>query len=156
MRMNAQNVITTLLSAQYPSYVLLAHSDAVWGIAYTEDDTVFSISADGSIKHWGPSGQPASPNTDLPSPHTLGLVSLSSSRDGQRVLYNSIEGLTSLWDVPESKVLARFESYVRKTENPEPCKSIRIVILKLYFNLLSMVRFVKSHVRNVRLNRWIG
>ncbi|KAF8632802.1 hypothetical protein AX15_001667 [Amanita polypyramis BW_CC] len=102
------------------------HTDAIWGIAYAEDDTVFSISADGSIKHWGSTGQPASPNAELPSPHTLGLVSLSSSRDGLRVLYNSIEGLTSLWDVSQSKVVARFESYVRKTENPEPSWSVSL------------------------------
>lgn len=103
------------------------HSDAVWGIAYTEAETVFSISADGSIKHWtSASGQPVSPNSAFPPPHTLGLVSLSASRDGQKVLYNSIEGLVSLWDVAQNKIVARFESYVRKTENPEPSWSVSL------------------------------
>ncbi|KAF8722348.1 hypothetical protein AX14_009879 [Amanita brunnescens Koide BX004] len=102
------------------------HTEAVWGVAYTEDDTTFSISADGSIKHWGPTGQPASPNTAFPPPHTLGLVSLSTTRDGQRALYNSIEGLTTLWDVTQNKIVAQFESYVRKTENPEPTWSVSL------------------------------
>ncbi|KAF8635361.1 hypothetical protein AX17_003930 [Amanita inopinata Kibby_2008] len=102
------------------------HSDAVWGIAYTEDDSVFSISADGSIKHWGATGQPDPPNGTFPTPHTLGLVSLSVSPDGQRALYNSIEGLTSLWDIPQNKIVAKFESYVRKAENPEPSWSVSL------------------------------
>ncbi len=108
------------------SDALLAHTEAVWGVAYTEDDTAFSISADGSIKHWGPTGQPASPNATFPPPHTLGLVSLSVTRDGKQALYNSIEGLTSLWDVTQNKIVAKFESYVRKTDNPEPCKLSRV------------------------------
>ncbi|KAK2459951.1 hypothetical protein APHAL10511_008036 [Amanita phalloides] len=112
--MTAQNVIITLLSVQF------------WGIACTEDDSVFSISADGSIKHWGPTAQPISPNASFPPPHTLGLVSLSASRDGQHVLYNSIEGLTSLWDVTQNKIVGKFESYVRKTENPEPSWSVSL------------------------------
>lgn len=103
---------------------LTAHTDAVWGMAYTEADTVFSVSADGSIKQWGATGQAASPNSEFPPPHTLGLVSVSASRDGQRVLYNSIEGLVSLWDVSNNKIAARFESYVRGTGNPEPCKLV--------------------------------
>ncbi|KAF8338458.1 WD repeat-containing protein 61 [Amanita rubescens] len=102
------------------------HTEPVWGVAYTEDDTVFSISADGSIKHWGPTGQPASPNATFPPPHTLGLVSLSVTRDGKHALYNSIEGLTSLWDVTQNRIVAKFESYVRKTDNPEPSWSVSL------------------------------
>ncbi|PFH46562.1 hypothetical protein AMATHDRAFT_77615 [Amanita thiersii Skay4041] len=102
------------------------HSDAVWGIAYSQDDTVFSISADGSIKHWMATGQPALPNNTVPPPHTLGLVSLSISPDGQRALYNSIEGLTSLWDVSKNQVVGKHESYIRKQDHLEPSWSVSL------------------------------
>ncbi|KAJ7930110.1 WD repeat-containing protein 61 [Mycena leptocephala] len=75
------------------------HSDAVWGAAWTASDNVVSVSADGAIKQWASSsGQRHPPNAEFPPPHTLGLVSLSVSPDGTRALYNSIEGLTCLWD----------------------------------------------------------
>ncbi|KAJ7129338.1 WD repeat-containing protein 61, partial [Mycena epipterygia] len=101
------------------------HSDAVWGAAWTAADNVVSVSADGSIKQWASSsGQRHPPNAEFPAPHTLGLVSLSVSPDGQRALYNSIEGLTCLWDLSSGEVAGRFESYARAAEGAEPCKSL--------------------------------
>ncbi|KAJ7490260.1 WD repeat-containing protein 61 [Mycena galericulata] len=103
------------------------HSDAVWGAAWTTADTVVSVSADGSIKQWtSSSGQRHPPNADFPAPHTLGLVSLSVSPDGQRALYNSLEGLTCLWDLASGEVVARFESYARAADGAEPSWSVSL------------------------------
>lgn len=102
----------------------LAHSDSIWGVAWTAADTVISLSADGSIKQWSASqGQPHPPNSQFPPKHTLGLVSLSVSPDGGRAIYNSIEGLTSLWDLSTGDVVAKYESYARTTDEAEPCKN---------------------------------
>ncbi|CAK5262487.1 unnamed protein product [Mycena citricolor] len=102
----------------------LAHSDAIWGASWTALDTVVSVSADGSIKQWNSStGQRHPANAEFPPPHTLALVSLSVAPDGTRALYNSIEGLTALWDLTNGQVAAKFESYARGTEGAEPCKS---------------------------------
>jgi len=103
------------------------HKDAIWGVSWTASDTAISISADGSIKQWSStSGQPHPPNAEFPPPHTLGLISLSVSADGQRALYNSIEGLTSLWDLGTGQVVGRFESYARSKEDAEPSWSVSI------------------------------
>ncbi|KAK7054143.1 WD40-repeat-containing domain protein [Favolaschia claudopus] len=103
------------------------HSDAVWGASWTPSDTVISISADGSIKQWAAaSGDRHPPNVEFPAPHTLGLVSLSVSPDGNRALYNSIEGLTSLWDLTNGEVVGKFESYSRSNEDSEPSWSVSL------------------------------
>ncbi|KAJ3732650.1 WD repeat-containing protein 61 [Lentinula guzmanii] len=110
------------------------HSDAVWGISWTKNDTVVSISADGSIKQWASStGEPFSPSvstTDyqVPPPHTLGLVSLSVSPDGRRALYNSLEGLSFLWNLETGVTEGTFESYVKEegTGNTESSWSVSL------------------------------
>ncbi|KAF8886985.1 WD repeat-containing protein 61 [Infundibulicybe gibba] len=108
------------------------HTDAVWGVACTPQNTTISISADGSISQWSsPTGQSHPPNVQGPAPHTLGLVALSVSRDGQRVLYNSIEGLICLWDLEggadaDEKSVKRFESYARTQSEGEPAWSVSL------------------------------
>ena len=101
-----------------------AHSDAIWGVSWTENDTVISISADGSIKQWSAaSGQHHPPNATFPTPHTLAQVSLSVSLDSKKALYNSIEGHTSLWNLENGEVVATFESYADQTgTDSEACK----------------------------------
>lgn len=102
------------------------HTDAIWGIAWTAEDTVISISADGSVKQWAAaSGQPHPPNATFPAAHTLAQVSLSVSPDGKKALYNSIEGLTSLWDLGSGEVVSKFESYAR-TGDAEPSWSVSL------------------------------
>ena len=94
-----------------------AHLDAIWDVAWLPDDTVLSISADGSIKQWdSTSGQVIRSQP----PHTLGLVSLSVSPSGQHALYNSLEGLTCLWDLSSGEIVGRSESYVRDVPDVEP------------------------------------
>ncbi|KAJ7639146.1 WD repeat-containing protein 61 [Roridomyces roridus] len=103
------------------------HSDAVWGVAWTAADSVVSVSADGSTKQWASSsGQRHPPNAEFPAPHTLGLVSVSVSPDGRRALYNSLEGLTCLWDLTSGQVVGRFESYTRSVEGAEPSWSVSL------------------------------
>lgn len=94
------------------------HGDSVWGLSWTSLDTVISISADGAIRQWAsPSGQPHPPNVMPPKPHTLGLTSLSVSRDGQKALYNSVEGTTRLWDAGGSEEVAGiFESFAKSED----------------------------------------
>lgn len=121
-------MLTTVPKANFPfSSTLIktkcqsvAHTNAVWGVSWTKNDNVVSISADGSIKQWASSsGEPYRPpnsSTDyqVPSPHTLGLVSLSVSPDGRRALYNSLEGLTSMWNLETGKREGTFESFMRE------------------------------------------
>ncbi|PPQ92751.1 hypothetical protein CVT25_003860, partial [Psilocybe cyanescens] len=103
------------------------HSDAVWGVAWTANDTVISASADGSVKQWSAAiGQPHPPNASFPSPHTLAQVSLSVAKDGNRALYNSIEGLTSLWNLENGEVIGTFESFTRVNEESEPSWSVSL------------------------------
>lgn len=100
-----------------------AHDDAVWGVAWSNaDDRVISISADGTIKYLdSTSGQVA---RTLPR-HTLGLTSLSVSPDGRHTLFNSIEGLTQLWDLSSGEIVGKHESYIRTGSEPvEPCTSL--------------------------------
>ncbi|KAJ3776219.1 WD repeat-containing protein 61 [Lentinula raphanica] len=97
-----------------------AQTDSVWGVSWARNDAVVSISADGSLKQWASStGEPylppnATAEYQTPSPHTLGLVSLSVSSDGRRALYNSLEGLTSLWNVETGRMEGSFESFMRE------------------------------------------
>jgi len=135
-------------------------------VAWTQSDTAVSISADGSIKQWtSSSGQPYSiPNSNesnfqVPPPHTLGLVSLSVSQDGRLALYNSLEGLTSLWDLTNGEIVGKFESYVRSGEDAEPCtlSFINYCFIFWYFltTIPSMVRLVEPERIDIRLFRSI-
>ncbi|TCD60150.1 hypothetical protein EIP91_010633 [Steccherinum ochraceum] len=100
------------------------HEDSVWGARWTINDTVVSISADGAIKQFNStSGQPSH---YLP-PHTLGLVSLDVDPDGRLALYNSLEGLTSLWDLSNGDVVGKYESYARGPSDPaEPAWAVSL------------------------------
>jgi WD40 repeat protein len=108
----------------------------VWDVSWTTTDAALSISADGVIKQWdSTSGQVL---RTLPA-HTLGLVSLSVSPDGKQALYNSIEGLTCLWDLESGEIVGKHESYVRTGSVPtEPCKhqhlhSSHLILVPLAF-----------------------
>ncbi|GBE80187.1 WD40 repeat-like protein [Sparassis crispa] len=100
------------------------HSDAIWGITWTHDDTVLTASADGSIREWNStSGQVL--RSQLA--HTHGLVSLDVDSAGRRALYNSLEGLTCLWNLESGKMEGKFESYVRSgAEAIEPSWSVSL------------------------------
>ncbi|EMD40304.1 hypothetical protein CERSUDRAFT_110911 [Gelatoporia subvermispora B] len=100
------------------------HSDAVWGVAWTQTDSVVSISADGAIKHWdSTSGQVS---RTLPA-HSHALVSLDVDAAGTRALYNSLEGLTCLWDLQSGEIVGRHESYVRAgAGSSEPAWSVSL------------------------------
>ena len=103
----------------------IAHGDAVWGVRWTQSDSVVSISADGTIKTWdSTSGQVSH---GLPA-HTLGLVSVDTDSSGGKVVYNTLEGLTCLWDLGSGDVVGKFESYARSSDADaatEPSKSCR-------------------------------
>lgn len=54
-------------------------------------------------------------------PHTLGLVSLSVSESGQLALYNTIEGITCLWDTASGHAVHKHESFQRTgSDTTEP------------------------------------
>jgi len=123
------------------SLLSIAHSDAVWGVSWTQNDTAISVSADGSVRQWSSAvGQPHPPNAAFPKPHTLAQVSLSVSPDGKRAIYNSIEGLTSLWNLENGEIIGNFESYARTGAEGEPCKRVPFIELsrsKLDLSLLA-------------------
>ena len=79
-----------------------------------------TASADGTIKQWDAvSGQ----LSRAQPAHTHGLVSLDVDATGKRVLYNSLEGFTTLWNLESDEVEGKFESYVRSGEEQvEPCE----------------------------------
>ena len=102
----------------------------MWGVSWTQNDTAISVSADGSVKQWSSAvGLPHPPNATFPKPHTLAQVSLSVAPDGRKAIYNSIEGLTSLWNLENGEVIGNFESYARTGAEGEPCK--RVPFIKL-------------------------
>ena len=95
------------------------HGDAVWDIKWTTADTVLSASADGSVRQWDvASGQTSAARP----PHKLAITSLSALSDGSRVLYNSLEGTTSLWDVQEDALVGTHKSFDRSVPGAEACK----------------------------------
>ena len=101
-----------------------AHKDAIWGVSWAPDDRVLSVSADGTIKQWDSgSGQ----ITRAGPHHPLGLTSLSTSQDGRYALFNSVEGLTQMWDLQSGDVVGKFESYARPASGQlEPCTRLSI------------------------------
>ncbi|ETW84199.1 hypothetical protein HETIRDRAFT_155391 [Heterobasidion irregulare TC 32-1] len=111
-------------SACEPTRHPKSHSDAVWDIAWTANDSVVSVSADGSLKQWdSDSGQVLR----IPPTHTLGLVSLSVSPSGKHALYNTIDGSTCLWDLESGEVVGQHEGYARGgTETTETAWSVSL------------------------------
>lgn len=97
-----------------------AHSDAIWGAVWTHTDAVLTASADGTVKQWDAvSGQLSRAQPT----HTHGLVSLDVNPAGTRALYNSLEGLTTLWNLENGEVEGANESYVRSGDDHiEPCE----------------------------------
>jgi WD repeat-containing protein 61 len=53
-------------------------------------------------------------------PHTLGVVSLSAPVLGEMALYNTVEGMTGLWDLASGEVKGRHDSYLGKKEGLDP------------------------------------
>ena len=107
----------------------------MWGVSWTNADTVLSISADGTIKQWDSiSGQVSRSRP----PHTLGLVSLSVDPTGKQALYNTLEGLTCLWDLEDGEVKGSFESYARTAggESTEPCTCIYLYLVYTFLTAL--------------------
>ncbi|KZT70233.1 WD40 repeat-like protein [Daedalea quercina L-15889] len=100
------------------------HSDAIWGAVWTHADNVLTASADGTIKQWDPvSGQVSRAQPA----HTHGLVSLDVDSAGKKALYNSLEGLTALWNLESGDIEGKFESYVRSgDEQVEPSWSVSL------------------------------
>ncbi|KZT29573.1 WD40 repeat-like protein [Neolentinus lepideus HHB14362 ss-1] len=90
-----------------------AHSDAIWGIHFSPTSHIISVSASGQVHAYDSTSGQLSASAPA---HTLGVTSLSVGTDGKKVLYNTIEGLTCLWDIESGEVLGRWESYRRKGE----------------------------------------
>lgn len=89
-----------------------AHTDSVWSTIWLASDSVISASADGTLKQWNPTSGQVSAVQPQP-PHTLGIVSLSADSAGKKVLWNTLEGLTCLWDLEGGDVKGKWESYHR-------------------------------------------
>lgn len=93
------------------------HTDATWGVHWTVKDKIVSSSADGTVHQWdASSGQSIAARPA----HAIGINSLSVSTAGDRALYNSLEGTTTLWDLETNEAVGTHESYVRSGEGSEP------------------------------------
>ncbi|KZW02542.1 WD repeat-containing protein 61 [Exidia glandulosa HHB12029] len=109
------------LQEQTPSQ---PHTDSIWATQWAANDTVFSAAADGQIVQWD--ATKAEPLHTQP-PHTLGLVSLSVSESGDLALYNTIEGITCLWDTSSGHTVRKHESFLRTGSGAtEPAWSVSI------------------------------
>ncbi len=120
---------------------------------------MLSISADGTIKQWDSiSGQVSRSR----APHTLGLVSLSVDPAGKLALYNTLEGLTCLWDLEDGEVKGSFESYARAAggDLTEPCTcSVLWTLLTLIRTLTSALCTLSYHYiyrseQCVKMHHW--
>ena len=95
-----------------------AHKDSVWGVKWTAKDEVVSVSADGTIKKWNTTSGQASLGQP---PHPLAVVSVDVDAEGRYALYNTLEGLTCLWDLENGELVGKHESYIRDSkEATEP------------------------------------
>ena len=123
-------------------------------MSWAPDDRVLSVSADGTIKQWDSgSGQ----ITRAGPRHPLGLTSLSTSQDGRYALFNSVEGLTQMWDLQSGDIVGKFESYARPSSGQlEPCTWLSIKLALLLIDLeRSLVRVFAPKSHNIRLMWWI-
>ncbi|KAG1896421.1 WD40-repeat-containing domain protein [Suillus fuscotomentosus] len=100
------------------------HSDEIWAVAWTANNTAVSASADGTVKQWDSTSGQVSMSRP---PHNLAIVSLSVSPDGKFALYNGLDGTTWLWDLQADTVVGRHESYDRSTvQGAEPSWSVSL------------------------------
>ncbi|TFK63454.1 WD40 repeat-like protein [Pluteus cervinus] len=100
------------------------HTDVVAGVRWTPQSTV-SISADGSIRQWSPNpGSTYHMNGSLT--HPLGLVSLSSSPDGKHMLWNSVEGVTSLGHMTDEGIAVQCRLSAPGTKGDSPAWSVSL------------------------------
>ena len=109
--------IISSIRQKFLTFCLAEHSDAIWGIHWTPQDCVLSISADGTLKQYAASSSSTSPEViytrPTPAPHPVGIVSLSVNETGSKALYNSLEGRTVLLDVESGDTIGVHESYVK-------------------------------------------
>ncbi|KAH7104678.1 WD repeat-containing protein 61 [Auriculariales sp. MPI-PUGE-AT-0066] len=100
------------------------HSDSIWAAQWASNDTIFSASADGHIIHWD-ANKMSKLNTQ--PPHVLGMVSLDVDETGTLALYNTIEGITSLWDTNQGHKVYKHESFLRtSSQSSEPAWSVSL------------------------------
>jgi hypothetical protein len=87
-------------------------------------------------------------------------VSLSVSPSEQQALYNSIEGLTSLWDLQSGEIVGQYASYVRSgPASGEPGNlpdhtAFEVCVYHSFF-IFSLVSFSKPKRRELRCYRWV-
>lgn len=130
------------LPSSFFSHSFTDHTDAIWGAAWTSKDQVITVSADGSAKQYDVnSGQTMH---SLPA-HMLGLTSLSVSPSGSHALYNTLEGLTCLWDLTNGDISGKYESYVRSgAEQTEPGELVLEKLIKVKFNYVLWIAWSVS------------
>jgi len=98
-----------------------SHTDTIWATRWLPDDSVISVSSDGTAVQWNGS------TGDLMktiSPHPLALTSLSVDSTGSRALISSIEGTVMLWDLNEGRVTASKETFAQAKEGIDAAWSV--------------------------------
>lgn len=100
-----------------------AHSDTVWATRWLPDDTVVSISSDGTAVQWNATNGEAL--KALP-PHPLALTSLSVDSAGSKALINSIEGTVLLWDLKEGRVVGTKETFAQAKEGVDAAWAVSL------------------------------
>lgn len=116
----------------------------MWSAHWLPNDTVVSVSSDGTAVQWYaelyimvlphmnilPRNATSGEVVKALPPHPLALTSLSVNSSGSRALINSIEGTTMLWDLEDSRVTATKESFAQVKEGidaGEPILHLRFI-----------------------------
>ncbi|KIO21287.1 hypothetical protein M407DRAFT_129643 [Tulasnella calospora MUT 4182] len=102
------------------------HEDKIWALQWTTAEQCLSAGADGKLLLWDTTKANGAPVRQLQQ-HPLALISLSGNTEGTRVLSNSIEGTTSLYDVQTGELLGKHESFERRAGiTAEPAWSVSL------------------------------
>ncbi|KAF8309560.1 WD repeat-containing protein 61 [Clavulina sp. PMI_390] len=99
------------------------HTDTIWSTRWLPNDTVVSISSDGTATQWDAKNGEVIKSLQ---PHPLALTSLSSNASGTQVLINSIEGTNFLWDLESGHAQEKLETFTHKVEGVEATFSVSL------------------------------
>jgi hypothetical protein len=90
-----------------------AHTGSVTGVAFDARGRLVSAGVDGSVKSWDLEA-PKAPPTVLLSQHPSGIVTLATTRDGQRLAAGSDGGGVLVWDLrAPAEPRTTFQGYPR-------------------------------------------